>query len=258
MMTTPAALRFRVLFCSRKSADRRKRRLAEEEEDEIDRQREAREAERRAKRAAAAGEASAQEGTPGPAGSTVYDSTQPPAAQTPSGAAAAANGASHGHGLQQQPAVKVEPKVEPEVDTNDPIYQAMLAAARAPPPTHQPSPVAKAEEARPADPHGQQRPHGARFRSESPPPPHQQQQGPGSAGAAASGGGGGGGGRMAFGAGARGRNNAAVAAMFADEEETTQKRQLVRLAAQGRDECGAVGSGVHCTKGQNYRPCRTH
>jgi hypothetical protein len=69
---------------SRKSIERRKRRLVEEEEDTVDRQREARELERRASRAAAERQAMGDtsgvdggyEGTPGPAGSGVQGSQE--------------------------------------------------------------------------------------------------------------------------------------------------------------------------------------
>ncbi|GIL79573.1 hypothetical protein Vretimale_12281 [Volvox reticuliferus] len=239
----------RPLSGTRKSAERRKRRLAEEDEDEIDRQREAREAERRAKRAAAmAGEASAHEGTPGPAGSVVYDAHPPPALQPQ---------ALQHQSYQQQPAeVKVEPKIEakaePEVDTNDPIYQAMLAAARAPPatvPIHQTGDI-KVEE-RPLGPHrehghgggSEHTRHGFYRRSES--PPHAADgvgavssvggalpAGPAAAPSQGAGGGGGvgvgaaSGSRVILGPGGRARTNAALAAMFGDEEETMQKRQL--------------------------------
>ncbi|GIL52376.1 hypothetical protein Vafri_8264 [Volvox africanus] len=237
----------RPLSGTRKSAERRKRRLAEEDEDEVDRQREAREAERRAKRAAAmGGEASGHEGTPGPAGSVVYDA-HPPPAQQPQGL--------QQQSFQQQPSeVKAEPKIEaklePEVDTNDPIYQAMLAAARAPPatmPLHQTGAI-KAEEVQ--RPPGSQREHGhaggseqARhgFHGRSESPPHAADgvgagssvgaglpAGPAAAASQGAGGGSGvvSGSRVILGPGGRARTNAALAAMFGDEEETTQKRQL--------------------------------
>ncbi|PNW80034.1 hypothetical protein CHLRE_08g375084v5 [Chlamydomonas reinhardtii] len=194
----------RPLGGTRKSMERRKRRLEEEEEDDIDRQREAREEERRAAaRRAAAAEASAREVTPGPAASGVQETPAVPP-----------------HLLKAESRAPKEepPKQEPEVDTNDPIYQAMLAAARAPvapTPAQFPYPSVKSE------PHGS-----ARAGSESP-------------GRGGSGGGGGvvsgstgpaappPAGRVAFGSGRGGmRNTAALAAMFADEEETTHKRQL--------------------------------
>ncbi|GFR49350.1 hypothetical protein Agub_g11374 [Astrephomene gubernaculifera] len=232
----------RPLHGSRKSAERRKRRLAEEEEDEIDRQREAREAERRAKRAAAAaaaaGEASMHEGTPGPAGSTVGEAYPTP----------------HASQLQNGPASAVEPKQEvkqePEVDTNDPIYQAMLAAARAPPPVPMPAPQQPFGHGAPGvkvEDEPQQRPQGPGHAADY--ADHAVDQGharggygagspshTGGAGGAVSGTSGGSagpaaaaagaGGRGIFGGGSRMRNTAALAAMFADEEETTQKRQL--------------------------------
>ncbi|KXZ56101.1 hypothetical protein GPECTOR_2g983 [Gonium pectorale] len=236
---------------SRKALERRKRRLAEEEEDALDRQREVRDLERRAKRAAAAAaEASAHEGTPGPAGSVVCDAP-----------AAAGVG----------PDVKPEPKAEPEVDTNDPIYQAMLAAARAPPPAAPPPAhhhVKSEEPHRAPGPHahgtehghghGHERHHrghghghagpqeedrdGAYARAESP-----AAAGPGRSAGVASGSTSGAapapaGARMAFGAGTRGRNVAALAAMFGDEEETTQKRQLKPIR-YSEDELMGVADG---------------
>lgn len=91
--------------CRRRALERRKRRQAEEAEDDLDREREAKE---QAAAAQARGtDAGATEGTPGPAASSVKAEPESPAPPPP--------------------------PLAPSVDPSDPIYQAMLAAARAPP-----------------------------------------------------------------------------------------------------------------------------
>lgn len=99
---------------SRRAVERRRRRQAEEAEDDIEREREAREAAAAAAAArsrtdAGADTLGAPEGTPGPAASSVKPEPDSPA------------------------------PVAPSVDPSDPIYQAMLAAARAPPGARPPS-----------------------------------------------------------------------------------------------------------------------